>query len=58
MALYLKSHNWSNRAYSDHEELKEAAINAWRTAVFHPDLMKTVCNAPLPQTRSFNAGSG
>lgn len=43
---YLKSHYWSNRAYADYEELEEAAIAAWRTAVLNPDLMKTVCNAP------------
>ncbi len=43
---YLKSHYWSNRAYADYEELEEAAIDAWRTAVLDPELMKTVCNAP------------
>jgi transposase len=43
---YLKSHYWSNRAYSDYEELEEVAIDAWRTAVLDPQLMKTVCNAP------------
>ena len=43
---YLKSHYWSNRAYGDYEELEEAAIDAWRTAVLDPELMKTVCAAP------------
>ena len=43
---YLKSHYWSNRAYSDYEELEEAAIDAWRMAVLEPELMKTVCAAP------------
>jgi transposase len=43
---YLKSHYWSNRAYSDYEELEEAAIDAWRIAVLDPNLMRTVCNAP------------
>jgi transposase len=43
---FLKSHYWSNRAYSDYEELEEAAIDAWRIAVLDPELMKTVCNAP------------
>ncbi len=43
---YLKSHYWSNRAYADYEELKEAAIDAWRGAVLDHELMKTVCNAP------------
>ena len=43
---YLKSRYWSNRAYSDYEELEEAAIDAWRTAVLDPELVKTVCAAP------------
>jgi transposase len=43
---YLKSHYWSNRAYADYEELEEAAIDAWRSAVLNPQLMQTVCNAP------------
>jgi transposase len=46
---YLKSHYWSNRAYADYEELEEAAMDAWRTAVLNPDLMRTVCNAPYLQ---------
>jgi transposase len=43
---YLKSHYWSNRAYADYEELEEAAMDAWRTAVLDPGLIKTVCAAP------------
>ena len=43
---YLKSHYWPNRVYSDYEGLEEAAIDAWRTAVLDPELMKTVCAAP------------
>jgi transposase len=42
---FVKSHYWSNRAYSDYEELEEAAIDAWRIAVLDTELMKTVCNA-------------
>ncbi len=43
---YLKSHYWSNRAYANYEELETAAIEAWKTAVLDPNLMKTVCAAP------------
>lgn len=43
---YLKSHYWSNRAYQDYEELEEAAMDAWRSAVLDPELMMTVCAAP------------
>ena len=53
---YLKSHYWSNRAYADYEELEEAAIAAWRTAVLNSDLMKTVCNATYIKLRSFKVG--
>ena len=43
---YLKSHYWSNRAYSDYEALEAAAIDAWSHAVLDSDLMKSVCAAP------------
>jgi transposase len=43
---YLKSHFWSNRAYADYEELEQAAVDAWQTAVLDAELMKTVCAAP------------
>jgi transposase len=42
---YLKSHYWSNKVHADYDDLEKAAINAWRTAVLNPQLMKTVCAA-------------
>lgn len=42
---YLKSHFWSNRAYGDYDQLEQAAIDAWRTAVLNAPLMTTVCAA-------------
>lgn len=43
---YLKSHYWSNRAYTNYADLETTAITTWKTAVLDPDLMKTVCAAP------------
>jgi transposase len=43
---FLKSHFWSNRAYSDYDALEDAAAAAWRMAALDADLMKSVCAAP------------
>jgi len=51
---YLKSHFWSNRAYADYEALEQAAVDAWRTAVLDPELMKTVCAAPYLKSANSN----
>ena len=48
---YLKSHFWSNRAYTDYEALEQAAIDAWRKAALDAELMKTVCAANYVKTR-------
>lgn len=47
---YLKSHFWSNQVYADYESLEQAAMEAWRTAVLSPELMKTVCAAPYTES--------
>ena len=47
---YLKSHFWSNRAYTDYDHLEQAAIDAWQKAVLDAELMKTVCAAPYAQS--------
>lgn len=46
---YLKSHYWSNRAYADYEDLEQAALTAWQTAVLDEPLMRTVCAAPYTE---------
>ena len=43
---YLKSHFWSNRAYDDYDDLEEAAMEAWQTAVLDEELVQSVCAAP------------
>lgn len=40
---YLRSHYWSNRLYPTWEDLKRAAIAAWRSVCLVPDLIKTIC---------------
>jgi transposase len=43
---YLKSHHWSNRAYSDYDALFDAAEKAWRAVCLQPDHIQTICAAP------------
>jgi transposase len=40
---YLRSHYWSNRLYRTWEDLKIAAIDAWRRVCLVPELIKSVC---------------
>ena len=40
---YLRSHYWSNRLYGTWEELKTAAVDAWRRVCLVPELVKSVC---------------
>ena len=40
---YLRSHHWSNRLYRTWEDLKTAAVDAWRRVCMVPDLVKSIC---------------
>jgi transposase len=40
---YLRSHYWSNRLYKTWEDLKAAAIDAWRRVCLVPELVKSIC---------------
>ena len=40
---YLRSHYWSNRTYADYDDLRLAAIDAWRDAALNPSLVQSVC---------------
>jgi transposase len=40
---YLRSHHWSNRLYATWEDLKAAALDAWRAVCLVPDLIRSVC---------------
>jgi hypothetical protein len=40
---YLRSHYWSNRLYATWEDLKEAAVTAWRAVCLVPTLVSSVC---------------
>ncbi len=51
---YLKSHYRSNRAYTDYDEIEDAAMTAWQLAVLKEHLMKTVCAAPYNNSANSN----
>jgi transposase len=40
---YLRSHYWSNRLYETWEDLRHAAVDAWRRVCLVPDLVMSVC---------------
>jgi transposase len=40
---YLRSHYWSNRFFKTWDDLKVAAVEAWRKVCLVPELIKTVC---------------
>jgi transposase len=40
---YLRSHHWSNRLYETWEDLRNAALQAWRYVCLVPELLKSVC---------------
>ncbi len=42
---YFRSHYWSNRTYADYDDLRHAAIEAWRKAALDPEIIKSVCRA-------------
>ena len=50
--LYLRSHFWSNRVYSDLDALEEAAVSGWRAVCLHPDKIKTICRCEYLPTGS------
>lgn len=40
---YLRSHHWSNRMYETWEDLKQAAVDAWRRVCLVPGLIQSIC---------------
>ena len=40
---YFRSHYWANRAYSDYDDLRCAAIEAWQKSALDPEIIKSVC---------------
>lgn len=40
---YLRSHYWSNRLYKTWDDLKSAAVEAWRRVCLVRELIRTVC---------------
>jgi len=52
---YLRSHYWSNRAYHDYDDLRQAACDAWQKTCLDPERIKTVCRAAYLDKREINA---
>ena len=40
---YFRSHYWANRAYSDYDDLRCAAIEARQKSALDPEIIKSVC---------------
>jgi transposase len=40
---YLRSHFWSNRLYKTWDDLRHAALDAWRRACIVPEIIQSVC---------------
>jgi transposase len=40
---YLRSHYWSNRLYKTWDDLKAAAIDAWRRVCLVPEIIRSIC---------------
>jgi transposase len=45
LCQYLRSHHWSNRAYSCYDDLRIAAVDAWQKAALDREIIKSVCCA-------------
>jgi transposase len=46
---YFRSHYWSNRAYDDYDDLRQAAIDAWQKAALNPMIIQSVCRTPYAE---------
>ncbi len=40
---YLRSHYWSNRLYPTWQDLRQAAVTAWRAVCLVPESIKSIC---------------
>ncbi len=48
---YLRSHYWANRSYQNYDDLRYAAIDAWRNAALDPEIIKSVCRTSYAERR-------
>ncbi|MBU2524465.1 transposase, partial [Patescibacteria group bacterium] len=42
---YLRQHYWSNRVYTDYDDLREAGVDAWQKVCLNQSKVKSVCRA-------------
>ena len=40
---HLRNHYWSNRLYRSWEDLKQAALDAWRAVCLVPSMIQSIC---------------
>ena len=41
---YLRSHYWSNRSYTNYDQLRLTACDAWQAACLDHKLMRSICH--------------
>ena len=46
---YLRSHYWANRTYTDYDDLRLAAVDAWQRAALIKEIVKSVCRVEYAQ---------
>ena len=51
---YLRSHHWSNRAYQNYDDLREAACDAWQASCIKPNLIQSICRCSYLDEREIN----
>jgi len=46
---YFRSHYWSNRTYEDYDDLRQAALQAWRKVALDLQTIRSVCRMPYAE---------
>jgi hypothetical protein len=46
---YFRSHYWSNRTYDDYDDLRQAALEAWRKVALDLQTIRSVCRMPYAE---------
>jgi transposase len=52
---YLRSHHWSNRAYTDYDDLRHAVCDAWHKSCLTIDIIQSVCRSSYTNIRDVKA---
>jgi len=46
---YFRSHYWSNRTYEDYDDLRQAALEAWRKVALDLQTIRSICRMPYAE---------